>query len=165
MRLEWFAAGLVFCLMAAGSGLAEDGGPGPQARLAEIQARQKAASGRFQADLAKVERTEIAQQPAIDRFHEALQRNVEDALDLARANPGDPAAFESKQSIGSGEIAWRCWWDGGTDGPITTRWGVSSFPSIFVLDRDGVIRFTNVRGDELDRAVASLGSESPPSKL
>jgi hypothetical protein len=32
------------------------------------------------------------------------------------------------------------------------------------LSRDGVIRFKNVRGDELDRAVASLASESPPGK-
>jgi thiol-disulfide isomerase/thioredoxin len=39
-----------------------------------------------------------------------------------------------KNSIASGEITWRCWWDGGTTGPITTRWGILSFPSIFALD-------------------------------
>jgi peroxiredoxin len=61
-----------------------------------------------------------------------------------------------KKAIAAGEITWRCWWDGGTDGPITTRWGVSSFPSIFVLDRRGVIRFKDLRGDELNRAVAGL---------
>ncbi|QDV38740.1 TlpA disulfide reductase family protein [Tautonia plasticadhaerens] len=61
-----------------------------------------------------------------------------------------------KEAIASGEITWRCWWDGGTDGPITTRWGIDSFPSIFVLDRHGVIRFKDVRGDDLDRAVANL---------
>jgi peroxiredoxin len=61
-----------------------------------------------------------------------------------------------KRAIASGKITWRCWWDGGTDGPITTRWGIVSFPSIFVLDRNGVIRFRDFRGDDLDRAVSGL---------
>jgi hypothetical protein len=69
-----------------------------------------------------------------------------------------------KKSIESGEITWRCWWDGGTDGPITTRWGVVSFPTIFVLDRAGAIRFKDVRGDELDRAVAALLRELPTGR-
>jgi peroxiredoxin len=61
-----------------------------------------------------------------------------------------------KKAIAAGEITWHCWWDEGTEGPITTRWGIDSFPSIFVLDRRGVIRFKDLRGDELDRAVAGL---------
>jgi thiol-disulfide isomerase/thioredoxin len=68
----------------------------------------------------------------------------------------DTALNTLEKSFRSGEITWRCWWDGGTDGPITTRWGVSSFPSIFVLDHNGVIRFMDVRGDDLDRAVGAL---------
>lgn len=66
-----------------------------------------------------------------------------------------------KKSIASGEITWRCWWDGGTTGPITTRWGISSFPSIFVLDKAGVIRFKDPRGEDLEKAVASLLDEAP----
>jgi hypothetical protein len=69
-----------------------------------------------------------------------------------------------KHSIISGEITWRSWCDGGTDGPITTRWGVVSFPSIFVLDANGVIRFKDVRGDELDRAVTTLLNEIEQEK-
>ena len=61
-----------------------------------------------------------------------------------------------KKSIASGEVAWRCWWDGGMDGPITTRWGVIAIPEIFVLDKAGIIRFKDVRGEDLDRAVTSL---------
>jgi hypothetical protein len=64
-------------------------------------------------------------------------------------------------AIRKGEITWRCWWDGGIEGPITSRWGVTSFPNIFVLDRNGVIRFKGLRGDELDRAVANLLDERP----
>ena len=65
-----------------------------------------------------------------------------------------------KKAIASGEITWRCWWDGGKAGPITTKWGITGFPSIFVLDRQGVIRFKDVRGDDLDRAVAELLDET-----
>ena len=50
--------------------------------------------------------------------------------------------------------------DGGSGGPITAHWGISGFPSIFVLDKAGVIRFKDVRGDDLDQAVASLVDET-----
>jgi thiol-disulfide isomerase/thioredoxin len=65
-----------------------------------------------------------------------------------------------KEAIASGEITWRCWWDGGSDGPITTRWGVCSFPTIFVLDRHGVIRFKDLRDNDLGKAVSGLLDES-----
>jgi peroxiredoxin len=61
-----------------------------------------------------------------------------------------------KKAIGDAEITWRCWYDGGVEGPITTRWGIPGFPSIFVLDKRGVIRFMNVRGADLDNAVNTL---------
>jgi thiol-disulfide isomerase/thioredoxin len=72
----------------------------------------------------------------------------------------DKDAATLQSAIDAGEIAWPCWWDGGTDGPITTEWGVVAFPSIFVLDRLGVIRFKNLRDEALDRAVADLLDES-----
>ena len=65
-------------------------------------------------------------------------------------------------SIATGTITWRCWWDGGTNGPITTRWGVMRFPTIFVLDTSGVIRFKDVRSKDLEEAVDSLLAEVPP---
>ena len=64
------------------------------------------------------------------------------------------------RSIASGAITWRCWCDGGTTGPITTRWGVSFFPSIFIMDQAGLIRFKDLRGDELEKAVDLLLAES-----
>jgi thiol-disulfide isomerase/thioredoxin len=70
-----------------------------------------------------------------------------------------------RQSIAKGEITWRCWCDGDITGPITTRWGILSFPSIFVLDGAGVIRFKDVRGDDLERAVTSLLDEPAAKTL
>ena len=65
-----------------------------------------------------------------------------------------------QKSIKDGEITWRCWWDG-SDGPICQRWNVRSYPTVYVLDRAGVIRFKDRRGTSLDRAVMTLLEESP----
>jgi len=58
-------------------------------------------------------------------------------------------------------ITWRSFWNGpdGTHGPISTSWGVRSWPTIYVLDADGVIRFKNVRGERMDEAVDTLLAE------
>ena len=70
-----------------------------------------------------------------------------------------------RQSIARGEITWRCWWDEGMTGPITTHWGIHMFPSTFVLDGRGVIRFKDLRGDDLDRAVSTLLDEAEVEAL
>src|SRR6476620_7998291 len=57
-------------------------------------------------------------------------------------------------------ITWRSFWNGGsTGGPISRAWKVTSWPTIYVIDAKGVIRFKNVRGEALDRAVDSLLKE------
>ncbi len=55
-------------------------------------------------------------------------------------------------------ITWRNWYDG-PDGPIARAWGVVAWPTVYVLDARGVIRYTNVRGAALDRAVDKLLAE------
>jgi len=54
-------------------------------------------------------------------------------------------------------ITWRSFWNGGsTRGPISTAWNVRGWPTIYVLDHKGVIRYKNVRGEEMDAAVDTL---------
>ena len=61
-------------------------------------------------------------------------------------------------------ITWRSFWNGGgTSGPISTAWNVSGWPTIYVLDAKGVIRFKDVRGEELDKAIDSLLAEMETS--
>jgi hypothetical protein len=59
------------------------------------------------------------------------------------------------------QITWRSFWNGpeGTRGPISKRWNVSSWPTIFVLDAEGKIRYKNVRGEAMDQAVDALLDE------
>ena len=57
-------------------------------------------------------------------------------------------------------ITWKSFYDGGgTGGPIASRWNVSGWPTIFVLDATGRIRFKDVRGDDLDAALDELMAE------
>ena len=58
-------------------------------------------------------------------------------------------------------ITWRSFWNGplGTSGPISTRWNVSGWPTIYVFDHKGVIRYKNVRGKAMDEAVDTLLAE------
>ena len=57
-------------------------------------------------------------------------------------------------------ISWPSFFDGGgTSGPIATRWSVRGWPTIYVLDAQGVIRSKDVRGADMDRAVDALLAE------
>lgn len=67
---------------------------------------------------------------------------------------------ELRTAIDSGVITWRCWWDGGFDGPICLRWGVDRWPTVFIIDAKGVIRYRDVREEGLVQAVVALLNES-----
>jgi peroxiredoxin len=69
-----------------------------------------------------------------------------------------------QQSIKDAEITWRCWWDGGREGPICKEWNITSFPTVYVLDGSGTIRFKDVRGPSLDEAVNRLLKELEASR-
>jgi hypothetical protein len=58
-------------------------------------------------------------------------------------------------------IVWRSFWNGpkGTSGPISNKWNVRVWPTIYVIDHRGVIRFKSVRGEAMDKAVDQLLAE------
>ncbi len=68
--------------------------------------------------------------------------------------------IETLQAVMKKEkLTWPSFFDGGgTGGPIATQWGVRGWPTIFVLDREGVIRYRG-RGD-LDKNIADLVEEA-----
>lgn len=63
-----------------------------------------------------------------------------------------------RESIESGDITWRCWWDGPEESVCST-WNVTAIPTIYILDAAGVIRYKHTRGPKLDRAVDTLLKE------
>jgi hypothetical protein len=58
-------------------------------------------------------------------------------------------------------VTWRSFWcgDQGTSGPIPTKWNVSGWPTIYVIDHKGVIRYKNVRDEAMSDAVKKLLAE------
>ena len=58
-------------------------------------------------------------------------------------------------------ITWRNIIDGSTSGPIAKAWNVSGWPTIYILDAKGVIRYRDLRDKELEDAVVKLLAEVP----
>ncbi len=58
-------------------------------------------------------------------------------------------------------ITWRSFWNGpdGTRGPISESWNVFSWPTIYILDHNGIIREKNKRGDPMEEIVVELLAE------
>src|SRR2546425_11974399 len=71
----------------------------------------------------------------------------------------DPKA-SLKQVLKKENMTWRSWWDGGPPGgPIAKAWNVRGWPTIYVLDHKGVIRFKDVRDEAMGEAVDQLLKE------
>jgi hypothetical protein len=58
-------------------------------------------------------------------------------------------------------ISWRSFWNGpkGTRGPISATWNVQGWPTIYVIDHKGVIRYKGVSEERMDEAVDALLAE------
>ena len=59
-----------------------------------------------------------------------------------------------------GTILWDSFWDGGdTRGPIATKWNVTGWPTLYLIDKKGIIRHIGLRGQALDAAIEELVNE------
>src|SRR5437879_12483241 len=62
-------------------------------------------------------------------------------------------------------ITWRSFWNGGgPDGRITRAWRVNVWPTIYMIDHKGVIRYKDVEGAALDQAVDNRLREAAAAK-
>ncbi|HEY7326019.1 MAG TPA: TlpA disulfide reductase family protein [Gemmataceae bacterium] len=70
-----------------------------------------------------------------------------------------------KTFLEKNDMPWVHWWDG-TAGNIIKGWNIQAFPTIYVLDTEGVIRhkFVGVVTKELDDAVDKLLAEAKAKK-
>ncbi len=71
---------------------------------------------------------------------------------------GDRDLERAKATAEEYKVNWPSFQDG-RDGPIAKRWNSRRWPDIWVLDRQGVIRYRDVRGNELRDAVTNLLGE------
>ena len=65
------------------------------------------------------------------------------------------------------KINWRSFWDGGTNaGPIASSWHVQGWPTIYILDPQGVIRFKSIGPmEEMAEKVNQLLAEVKPDRI
>lgn len=92
-----------------------------------------------------------AQQPKL----RALQAKYRDKAVRILGVWSDPPSRVREAAL-RGDITWRCWCDGNPSGAITTQWNICSWPAIYVLDRQGVIRSRNVAAGQLEGVVEGL---------
>jgi thiol-disulfide isomerase/thioredoxin len=62
------------------------------------------------------------------------------------------------------KMPWTHWFEGQRDGGIINDWNVRFYPTIYILDHKGVIRFKNLRGKNLEEAVEKLLAEQEKEK-
>lgn len=65
-------------------------------------------------------------------------------------------------------VTWRSFWNGGsTGGPISTDWSVQGWPTVYLIDHKGVIRYKNPQSKDtkgLDEAIEKLVKEAESAK-
>ena len=70
----------------------------------------------------------------------------------------DSSLERARRIVKTNEINWTSFWNGeeGAGGPISSLWNVHRWPTIYVVDHQGMIRDTNKGGEELDEVVDGL---------
>jgi thiol-disulfide isomerase/thioredoxin len=79
---------------------------------------------------------------------------------------GDYKREQALNTVAKRGVTWRSFWNGagGPDGPMTTAWGVSGMPCVYVIDHRGVIREKYLRGKQLDEPLERLVTEAEAAK-
>ena len=64
-------------------------------------------------------------------------------------------------------MPWTHWWDSGEKNPVMKKYRVRGYPTIYVLDHTGVIRYKwigNPGNEKVDKAIADLVKEAEMAK-
>jgi RNA polymerase sigma factor (sigma-70 family) len=74
-------------------------------------------------------------------------------------------AESARKTMAAEKMTWPQWHDGEDDaGPIVERYHVRGYPTVFVIDAQGVIRNKNAHGEGLDQLVETLVKETETRK-
>jgi hypothetical protein len=74
-----------------------------------------------------------------------------------------------KETLKEEEITWRSFWNGpqGTSGPISKRWNVRGWPTMYIIDHEGIIRaryLGSPGGETLDKMIDGLVKKAEGTK-
>jgi thiol-disulfide isomerase/thioredoxin len=71
---------------------------------------------------------------------------------------GDAKKETLEKFLAKTKMPWTHWWSGNQEGFIR-EWKVSFYPTIYILDAKGVIRYKGLRGEKMEEAVNKLLKE------
>jgi thiol-disulfide isomerase/thioredoxin len=79
---------------------------------------------------------------------------------------GDDKREKAAEVMAAEKMVWPSFWNGtgGPDGGIAKAWNVRSWPTVYVLDATGVIRYKGLRGKDLEEKVTLLLDEMKAKK-
>ena len=86
-----------------------------------------------------------------------VERHSERPFRLLTIDTNDPAEGFVERCAEAG-MTWPVIHQGEASA-LSRTWGVMFYPTVFVLDAKGVIRFVNPKGDALDQAIEQLLGE------
>lgn len=92
-----------------------------------------------------------------------VKRLESEPFALLGINSDGPADEVRKMLVSEG-ISWRQAIDEDTSGPLATAWNVSSWPTIYILDAEGRIRYRDLRDQPMEDAVMKLLAELKAAK-
>jgi len=76
---------------------------------------------------------------------------------------GDDDVESVKEHLANHPAPWTHWFNGPEAG-VLDEWNVQAFPTVYLIDAAGVIRYRNLQGEELKKAVALLVKEAEKVK-
>ena len=97
----------------------------------------------------------------------SLVKKMEDKPFVLLGVNSDHDKTKLKQRMKEEKITWRSWWDGGdTNGPIANHFNVQGWPTLYILDHQGIIRhkYEGFPGEEtFDKAIDELLAAVSPA--
>lgn len=87
-----------------------------------------------------------------------VKQHADEPFALLGINTDEPNRL--KELIEKQTVTWKNW-SNGQQGPLVDTYRVESFPTLYVLDHEGKIRYRDVRGEHLSKAVKELLEKVP----
>lgn len=69
-----------------------------------------------------------------------------------------------QELVADGTTTWRNFTNKQKHGKISTDWGVHGWPTLYLLDHNGIIKHKGLRGEAMEKAILEMVTEAEKSK-
>lgn len=78
---------------------------------------------------------------------------------------GDEVLHDAQEAAERHSIQFTSWWDNpNAENRIVTQWNVTAWPTTFVIDQSGIIRYKNLSGSNLRKVISELLTQGKSSQ-